>query len=92
MPGEINMPHWYCPNCKNAVLGQNVTFQELHETCGTKVVWSDGDCPPILTAEVARKIWDAAIEYYKWSEVPPLSAAREKPDFDTFYKQLIEIK
>lgn len=82
------MAHWYCPQCKNAVLGQNVTYEELHDTCGTKVVWSDGDLPPLLTEETARKIWDAAVKWVDFLE----NGGPHGDDFETFYKQLIEGK
>jgi hypothetical protein len=30
---------WWCPNCKREVGGTHVTFEENHESCGTRV-WS----------------------------------------------------
>ncbi|MCO6358567.1 hypothetical protein [Roseivirga pacifica] len=26
---------WYCPTCKVLVGGENITYDELHEACGT---------------------------------------------------------
>lgn len=44
----------------------------------------------LLTREKALQIWDAAIAYY--TEIPPFAGGGSKPDFETFYKQLIEGK
>jgi hypothetical protein len=29
--------YWYCPNCKEEVSPETVTFQELHDLCGHPV-------------------------------------------------------
>lgn len=29
------MSDWYCPTCSNYVSGEFVTFEEVHELCGT---------------------------------------------------------
>lgn len=34
--------YWYCPNCKEEIDPRNVTFQELHDTCGHAVEWIEG--------------------------------------------------
>jgi len=30
---------WYCKQCKEEVIPENVTFQELHDRCGHPVLW-----------------------------------------------------
>lgn len=37
------MAHWWCPVCKQAILPQNVTFEEYHDTCGSPVEWINGE-------------------------------------------------
>ena len=44
---------WYCENCKQEVDPINVTYQELHDTCGHPVEWID--LKPIGNDEEARK-------------------------------------
>jgi hypothetical protein len=36
--GEPGEGYWWCPECREAVDGHEVTFQEYHERCGTKVI------------------------------------------------------
>jgi len=31
--------YWFCLNCKDKILPEEVTHQELHEYCGHQVVW-----------------------------------------------------
>lgn len=35
--------HWWCPTCKQVILGCNVTFEEYHDNCGTPVEWVEGE-------------------------------------------------
>jgi hypothetical protein len=37
-----NLAYWYCPHCKEEIDPTNVTFQELHDTCGHAVEWIEG--------------------------------------------------
>lgn len=37
-----NLAYWYCPHCKEEIDPTNVTFQELHDTCGHTVEWIEG--------------------------------------------------
>lgn len=79
--------YWFCPNCKEAAIPERVTFEELHDTCGHRVQWIESVAPILLTVETARKIWDAGLRYQLKESTEtddPLI-----PDFDTFYKQLI---
>lgn len=46
----------------------------------------------ILTEETARKIWDAAISWHADLGYVIGGAPPDYPDFDTFYKQLIDQK
>lgn len=64
-----NMPegYWFCPYCKEAVDNHNVTFHELHESCGMQVKWiesnDDGELPIYSQAELDRRVAEA--EKYK---------------------------
>jgi hypothetical protein len=35
----VKKSYWYCPHCKEEICPANVTFQELHDTCGHEVKW-----------------------------------------------------
>jgi len=35
--------YWWCPECRMAVDGHTVTYEEYHDRCGTKVVSKDGE-------------------------------------------------
>jgi len=35
------MSYWYCPNCQEELSGSRVTYQELCDTCGTRVLCVD---------------------------------------------------
>lgn len=34
-------PDWWCPKCKAYLDGHQVTFEEIHQTCGTSVFIKD---------------------------------------------------
>lgn len=36
-PENKIMHYWYCPHCKCEVDGANVTYEELHDSCGHHV-------------------------------------------------------
>ena len=40
--------YWYCPNCREEIDPTNVTFQELHDSCGHAVEWIEGIEPDRL--------------------------------------------
>lgn len=48
----------------------------------------ENSTPIILTEEVARKIWDAAIEHAADRVSKVYGSTVQPTDFDTFYKQL----
>ena len=33
------MSFWYCPECREEISSANVTYQELHDSCGYPVKW-----------------------------------------------------
>lgn len=37
-PAQPSTYYWWCPECKEEVDGRRVTFQELHDSCGTRVI------------------------------------------------------
>lgn len=43
---------WWCPTCKCAVPGKEVTFEEYHESCGTYL----GNCQSETWVDRAREI------------------------------------
>ena len=36
-PDDMVSNYWWCPTCKRAVPGTEVTYEEYHETCGTYI-------------------------------------------------------
>ncbi len=59
------MAHWWCSECKQAILPRNVTYDKYHDVCGMPVQWIEGEelskCEQleeniaILTAQVAQQ-------------------------------------
>ena len=43
MPDKCTSTEWYCPKCQSYVSGESVTYDEIHELCGTfiGVVWQE---------------------------------------------------
>jgi hypothetical protein len=35
----MSQGYWFCPNCREEIGGYNVTYQELHDSCGYPVIW-----------------------------------------------------
>lgn len=80
--------------------GRWTTYCHLHESHGLLASeckrmfdeWTEKDMPIILTEEVARKIWDAAIECAADRVSKVYGSTVQPTDFDTFYKKLTEGK
>ena len=60
------MSYWYCPNCKIELDGCHVTYEELCEYCGTKVL----SVPETITQEELDAIIQAKAEG-RLVELPP---------------------
>jgi hypothetical protein len=55
-PEEIKADnYWWCPNCHDEVDPHNVTYQEIHETCGYRVQWIENI--PIDDLEKMCQAW-----------------------------------
>lgn len=49
------MSHWYCPNCKTPLRGNQVTYYEKCEDCGTDVEWIENEYEDININEALEK-------------------------------------
>ena len=48
------MSYWYCPNCKEELVGNHVTHQELCDYCGTRVLCIDEVISPERLEEILK--------------------------------------
>jgi hypothetical protein len=37
--GDQLQGYWWCPQCKQKIWPEEVTYEEYHEVCGTPVIW-----------------------------------------------------
>ena len=59
--GDQLQGYWWCPECKQKIWPEEVTYEEYHEVCGTQVIWVHLPDPILETLQ-------AQVEKLKWRE------------------------
>ena len=81
-PTDIEEWYWYCPNCKEELCNENVTFQELHDTCGHPVKW----VKPLTSTPIKDTVVEEALNLLDYIRVLMLNCKTTEKLIDYYYE------